>query len=210
MRTTSAARRPGGYEDEGTNVVAIAKYAARATDKQVAFAAKLLNEKELPEGWDRADLVARIGEQDKRTISKTIDRLLALPKRADGDAPAEATPGYYIVGEDEVYVVVENRAKTHTYAKQLIATPKHQLVPTRWGGLAEGSELVADDGTPIYHVRWDYAPGAGRRLAKSTPLTAKQAARLGHLYGHCIVCCRELTDPKSVEAGIGPRCAKRL
>lgn len=44
--------------------------------------------------------------------------------------------------------------------------------------------------------------------AASDPLTA--AIRYGKVSGECSCCGRELTDPQSIEAGIGPICAKKF
>lgn len=154
------------------------------TAKQIAFATRLLNEKN--HGYDTDMMIDTLPQMGKKGVSAIIDSLLSLP---DVNAKPEATPGYYINSDDEVYVVVENRAKTHTYAKRLVA-----------------SQTV--DGKT--KVRWDYAPGAGHRLAASAPMTLEDAARLGHLHGACIVCCRPLTDPESVQRGIGPVCAAKI
>jgi hypothetical protein len=88
-------------------------------------------------------------------------------------------PGFY-VHDDDVYVVIQNKAKTNVYAKRM--------------NLAYG--------------RWEYAPGAAARLTER--LTVEQAAALGHLHGRCVLCGAELSDPESVQRGIGPVCAKRL
>lgn len=104
----------------------------------------------------------------------------AREDRASTPQP-QAAPGYYTSGEDFV-VVVANRARTRTYAKRLTQTG------SRWS--------------------WEYAPGVGRTLAGLEPMSLDQARKFGHLHGVCIKCCKPLTDPKSVEAGIGPVCAK--
>lgn len=44
--------------------------------------------------------------------------------------------------------------------------------------------------------------------AASDPLTA--AIRYGKVSGSCSCCGRELTDPRSIEAGIGPVCADKF
>lgn len=44
--------------------------------------------------------------------------------------------------------------------------------------------------------------------AASDPLTA--AIRYGKITGECSCCGRELTDPRSIEAGIGPICATKF
>lgn len=114
------------------------------------------------------------------------------PEPAPVVAPApapKADTGYYATDSGDYYVVVANKAGTSTYAKRLVL-------------------VAAVDGSQ--RPRWEYAPGVGRTLAGTHPLTVAEAARLGHLHGYCIICCRALTDPASVQAGIGPVCATRL
>lgn len=42
------------------------------------------------------------------------------------------------------------------------------------------------------------------------PLTPEEAAKLGRLHGCCVICGRTLTDPTSVNAGIGPVCGRKV
>lgn len=121
-----------------------------------------------------------------KTASEAIDDIKARLAylRAKGHVaaakdPAVTEPGFY-THDGDVYVVVENKAKTNAYAKRM--------------NLATG--------------RWEYAPGVVKRLTDR--LTIEQAAALGHLHGRCVCCGAELSDPESVERGIGPVCAKRL
>lgn len=176
-----------------------------ASDKQTALIARLAREKDIRH-LDHEDrlLIALAddpGEGDgiqMREASRLIDLLFACPREA-ADLSTMAAPGYYVTSGEEsdgevpptVYVVVENRAKTATYAKRLEVTRN------------EGGRNTA---------RWEYAPGAGKNLAAEGlhPLGVKEAARLGHLHGVCVVCARGLTDPDSVMRGIGPVCAARL
>lgn len=58
--------------------------------------------------------------------------------------------------------------------------------------------------------RFLYVPGIIRTLSASDRLSLDEAKALGHEFGQCCVCGADLTDPKSVEAGIGPVCAKRV
>ena len=59
--------------------------------------------------------------------------------------------------------------------------------------------------------KFGYLPGALRTIAESArPMTLDEAKEFGHLYGMCCVCGRTLTDEGSIEAGIGPICAKRF
>lgn len=162
-----------------------------ASDKQVALINRLAAEKDL--SGLTADQQAWLADNalhaivTKRTASRIIDSLFACPRKPQA-ATEKAAPGYYTQGA-EVFVVVENKAKTSTYAKRLEFTEA-----------ANGS----------MRPTWVYAPGLGKSLAGVEPLTAEAAGALGHLHGYCIICCRELTDPKSVQAGIGPVCAGRL
>jgi hypothetical protein len=57
---------------------------------------------------------------------------------------------------------------------------------------------------------WDYASGAVFKLSASDKLTEEQAAKFGKKTGHCCICSKLLTDPKSVSAGIGPVCASKM
>lgn len=77
--------------------------------------------------------------------------------------------------------------------------------------VARGSgNLYAMRYVPEGGERFVYAPGMVRRLSATDRLSLDEAKALGHEYGQCCVCGAELTDPKSVEAGIGPVCAKRV
>jgi len=118
----------------------------------------------------------------KGEASELIELLRQLPKR-------DAEVGYYLVpshGPDpDVYTIVWNKERTRKYAKVL---------------LLEGSR-----------AKWVYAPnGKGAVLQHGEKLTVEQAAKLGRLHGVCVVCGRVLSDPESVEAGIGPVCKTRL
>lgn len=49
---------------------------------------------------------------------------------------------------------------------------------------------------------------ANRFVPENTPpVTREEAAAWGHTHGYCMMCGRLLTNPESVEAGIGPICA---
>lgn len=158
---------------------------APITEKQAAFITRLRAERALPQ-TDTSGL-------SKAAASRLIDSLLATPRQAPAAPAAEpkdAAPGYYVTADDTLYVVVENKAHTHTYAKRLVIT----------------------QGPARSTARWEYEAGAGRALAASDhePLSVEKAASLGHLHGFCVICCRPLTDPESVTRGIGPVCASRL
>lgn len=123
-----------------------------------------------------------------KSASRLIETLFGRPRKpaAEGEF---AQPGYYVEAGGDFIVVVENKAKTATYAKRLVIGTK-----------SNGAEKPS----------WEYAPGVGKTLAGLTPMTLQQAAAFGHAHGYCLICFRQLTDPKSVEAGIGPICSKKF
>lgn len=103
------------------------------------------------------------------------------------EVPGFAGPGYYVRGA-ETFRVVENKAKTATYAKRL---------------RVYGERLT-----------WEYAPGVGRDLLAEglTPMTSEEAGRLGLLHGRCINCFRSLGGESlsaqvSALIGYGETCA---
>lgn len=118
--------------------------------------------------------------------SFTIGRLMQRPGipavHEDGNAISEG----YFLQTDSVYRVVRGKTgNRNLYAKKLITTS-------------------------FGRARWEYAPGAIRHLIHADRLTLEDAKAMGTRYGVCVVCGRTLTDPDSVEAGIGPVCSARL
>lgn len=79
--------------------------------------------------------------------------------------------------------------------------------PTKDGERQYGMRLSVFNG----RGKWEYEQGAMRLIREQgVKLTVEEAAAFGHLHGLCAVCGRTLTDPKSVERGIGPVCAGKL
>ena len=60
----------------------------------------------------------------------------------------------------------------------------------------------------IESMRFSYAKGLVYHLDKR--MTLDEAKAWGARLGHCCVCGAKLTDNRSVEAGIGPVCVKKL
>jgi hypothetical protein len=175
-----------------------------ATDRQISFLRALIKEaitaeRQLdPENGPEAaavrweELEVNIYERalTVQDASHAIDRVKAHLHYLEGKGYAAAArekktvpgaePGFYLK-DDTVYRVVPNQAKTRTYAKR----------------------LDFDTG------RWRYAGGIVGTLTADDRLSEADAARLGHQYGICVLCARELSDPESVARGIGPVCARR-
>jgi ribosomal protein L7/L12 len=57
---------------------------------------------------------------------------------------------------------------------------------------------------------FEFARGAVSKLDASHRMTLEQAKEYGAVYGVCCVCAATLTDERSIEAGIGPVCAKKF
>lgn len=159
-----------------------------ATEKQVDFIENLLDQK----AWaiqPAANLLDAYIEGESITrgqASTIIDFLKSCPRRPTPVAE-RAELGYYVLRGD-VFVVVANKTKTGTYAKRMVL------------------DLEARRG------RWEYAKGFARAFASQgmRPLSPEEAAKLSKQHGCCVLCGRTLTDPASVERGIGPVCRKRV
>ena len=163
-----------------------------ATAKQVAFieslVARIYGTDNAPEAFlalSESGALASV-----KAASATIESLLASTKAAPKAAapapkaaPSAVETGFYSL-DGRIYRVVPARHGSHNYAKV--------LVPTSSG------------------ARWEYAKGAMARLAGLPRMTAAEAAAYGKSHGYCIVCGALLTDPESIERGIGPVCAKRF
>lgn len=58
--------------------------------------------------------------------------------------------------------------------------------------------------------KFEYAPGAIRKLSPQTKMTLEEAKEFGRLYGVCCQCGATLTDENSIAEGIGPVCAGKF
>lgn len=170
-------------------VAAVTQEAApTATEKQVAFIAKLREERGLPE----LDFTG-----SKKQASEEISRLLALPKvsvvieKAHEDVKQvyrEITEGIWKAdnadGTDDIYKVYYTVHGANVLAVKRL---------TRREGKKGSFKYL----------------GAARRFlpGNAVKMTLEEAAAFGKLYGFCIRCGRTLTDEGSIAAGIGPICA---
>lgn len=149
-----------------------------ATDKQRAFATKLIAEKAIDEEmalvW--AELVAS-PEFTKKQASALIDALMAMPRKATPTkTDAAITAGVYRTPEGHI-IKVQIGGSGHPYAK-----------------------LLTVDG-------FEYRAGLVAKLTADMRMTLEQAAAYGRETGVCACCGRTLTHPDSVSRGVGPICA---
>lgn len=145
-------------------------------------------------------LIARLAVQKGRAVpvvgsvseaSKAIGELLALPDAPKSGAVSEV--GIYR-SNGEIFKVQKSKMSGNFYAKK--------LTPINADRLNENDAVV--------HWTFVYDAGAIKTLKASDRLSLDEAKSWGIKYGVCIVCGATLEDPKSIAAGIGPVCAKRV
>lgn len=143
---------------------------------------------------DNARLLLANNDMTFHLASLYLDRLIpaarALRAQATATRAANATaaanlePGMY-ARDGHVYRVVLSHAG-RPYAKV-------------W--------VESDDDTP---ARFEFAPGAIRDLRPEHRMTTEDAKAYSRRIGACCVCGKTLTDPASIERGIGPVCADKV
>lgn len=116
-----------------------------------------------------------------REASELIEFLLALPKPTTVSF-VELEIGMYRLSNGDIYRVQRSRESGRLYAKKL-----------DWA-----------------NNTFEFSSGAMRLITAADRMTLDEAKAWGVETGICCVCSAFLTDQKSVEAGIGPVCAKRV
>lgn len=99
-------------------------------------------------------------------------------------------PGMYRLDAANVYQVVWNADETHLYAKLYVPTYD-----------AKGR---------LHKFEFVYERGSIFNLDAADRMTVDEVAQLGRQTGFCWICHRKLTVQKSIAAGIGPVCAKKV
>jgi len=167
------------------------------TEPQFNYLRDLCNRREVPSEIQELASTVKVGDFKGYDVSKAIDTAKAcgwrrvkatamIPENVENPTPIAqiAEKGYYEY-EGAIYCVAPSKQNpTRTIAKVL---------------RNEGHRGV-----------WDFARGMIYRLKPEHRISLDRAKSFGHMYGFCMICGRTLTDPKSVEAGIGPVCAKRF
>lgn len=120
----------------------------------------------------------------------------AQPAPLESKAPTAVKYGVYRF-EGQVYIVVENKAKTKTYAKRM----------------AESAPRLTGHGEEV-DFEWEYAPGVIWKLTEEHRMSLEDARDLMIKYGRCLKCRKHLKAAKTLktveETGqmIGPVCRK--
>jgi hypothetical protein len=113
--------------------------------------------------------------------SKEASDLISNLLKAPKSSRIVSKHGIYQTENGDIYRVQPSQQTGRFYAKKLVFT----------GG-------------------WEYESGAIYRLKEEQRMTLEQAKAFGMATGLCCVCGRFLTDPASVEQGIGPVCIKKV
>lgn len=188
--TTNLVRLPGSEDIEHMSLTGARDLIERLLDCPMAATLEIIpaTEKQIK---FRLSLIERKGivditEDQVRAagtvaVSKMIDLMLQMPDKA---IPAQRTTEPLVPGmytkNGEVYKVQVSRESGRLYAKRLVGTS------------------------------WEYAAGATRELTTEDRMTLEQAKEYGKLTHVCCNCARELTNPDSIEQGIGPICAGKF
>lgn len=165
-----------------------------ATPKQLAYIQTLMT-KVYGENVDEAFCVFIETEPDTKAASAKIDSLRGIldgkvigPKTSTPSTPTHSVPNGIHYAHGIVYRVRESKAG-HQYAERLLTQIEREE--------NEGKAWLYEGRKPL----------AG--LSADTILTFQQAKAYGKAYGICADCGKLLSNPDSVEAGIGPVCASK-
>lgn len=200
----------------------------QASDKQIAFAKRLLAERP-SYTW-----TTPVEHLDRRQLSRLIDDLLktaaevvsptnlATEKQVAFAASLWAermtveAPDFAAMGKGQISELI-NTLKA-TPKPSVSASPKAEAV------LVKGDVHVVDGEYYRVHTaqstgnlyaarftghRFEYERGAIRRLTPENKITAEQAAEFGGMYNACCFCSKALDTPESTEVGYGPVCATK-
>lgn len=158
-----------------------------ATEAQVRYLNSLATWIAEARGVKLTDLSDEFAKLTKREASERIDALRATLETARREratvrtAQAPAvTDGMYLMDGRVFKVQIAKQGSGRLYAKELV------------------------------NGAFTYSPGMVNRLRLEHRMTLEQAREYGRLYGVCCNCGADLTDEKSIEAGIGPICAKKF
>lgn len=135
----------------------------------------------------------------------------------DADSVARILDDNYLLCDYDRYqqeLLARTAVKLPTAAEQLEARRQQ---PVREEGVyqdASGNvfKVICSSYDRLYAKqlidgKFEYAPGALRRLTAADKLSLTQAEQYGKLTGRCCRCGARLTDETSISRGVGPVCA---
>lgn len=197
-------------------------YTGPATERQASFIRTLLDEREWPSHWSGTPDVARerlaAGTVSKQMASTVIEGLLAAPRRSKAAREPGAHPS---VVADHEGQPVDVPASQYAIRSEGVWKFYRVTKPTtgRWAGRVFVDHLVGSPGAfRKYPVKGQAASRVLTAIAQATyadgdrDLTGPEAAAVAFSreHGVCAACSSPLTDPDSIELGLGPVCAGRF
>jgi hypothetical protein len=168
-----------------------------ATEKQVAFVRRLLDEKDIAStNITVTETFLDAVFSTKKATSNFIDLLMGCPRKPKAQQAPDAEPvteGMYRK-DGQIYKVQRAvHGSGNLYAKRLVALDEPVVMKTK---------------TKTHE--FEYAPGMVRRLTAEDKMSLEEAKEWGALYGSCCVCGATLTDERSIANGIGPVCGSKF
>lgn len=148
----------------------------------------------------------------KRTLSEAQEawcHFLATEHLKDSETPQE--DGEFISLVEKMYAGVKTPTR-----KFHLHLPSEVAIATIPKGVNAGGLYIFENGNYVAKITQNGILKG--RVSEDVQLILEDACenliKLAQLYGHesgkCSVCHRTLSDPKSIELGIGPICLKRL
>lgn len=163
-----------------------------------------------------ADIAAKVEKFGSFASDKQQEFAMKLISWSLPRSGAVSTPAGNGFTVPKLFAVMQKHAHFHAEPLKLSRKNQDSLCWIVFGGTCVGKiedarvtlftgrlNSAADTlGVPVSRVREMLAE------FETDPLAA--AKKYGKLSGRCCSCGRDLTDPESIEAGIGPRCAERF
>lgn len=189
---------------------------ALATVPQRNYLNSLLEGKDLSAAGDFYQVEAADPDLTKRRASWLIDQLKQFdwkPRNQEALPGTEAVEkvtledGMYMLDREVFKVQHAIHGSGNQYAKRL------ELSEPDCADCVNGDteNCVEVFGHPCaWGASFVYAPGVIRKLRPEHRMSLEEAKAFGAVYGTCAACGRTLTNEASIEAGIGPVCAKRF
>lgn len=155
------------------------------SDKQIKFIAKLVKEKDTSAIEEQVQDARNAVMRQSFSVTEAsalIDVLLDQPKVPAQESEEQIVGGIYEDGDD-LYRVYFGRESGRMLAKKV---------------------TIEEDG-----ATYTYAGAASRVLSEQAKrLPVEEVGSLGIVAGNCLICGRDLSDPESLDRGIGPICAQ--
>lgn len=156
---------------------------------------------------DIASKVERFGSFASVKQREFADKLIAWSKPREGGVKFAEPKGPLEV--PKLFGVMQKHAHFHAAPLKLSRKNQDTLVWIMFGGVCVGK--IEDARVSLFARRLGAdEPKVVALLAEFEADPLEAAKKYGKLSGRCCSCGRDLTDPASIEAGIGPVCAQRF